>query len=300
MSTKKKSRNKRVHKKLQKLFEDGELYEAEQLLKTFHKRLNVQKNFEQSISLLTEGAKQLFEHDRGAAGMSICMDLLDTWKLSSEKPSEKEIGVVQMLFALIPRNCPPDLTTNYFKAVCKWVEESETKSDRMEESGKAKKDKMLYTLNKMIAEKYSRTGKFALASKYFLRAGGCTKEHSTLIRAWSAKSSTLEKDLFVARAVLQYACLGKLQEARAMLGEFDASAPKEGASPAANFISFFFESCSRRQEELFFKVVQVYSPLLEQEPDFNDWVRICGQRYFDHPGPKKAGGLMGMLGNLMQ
>jgi len=296
MSTKK--RNKRVHKKLEKLFEGGELYEAEQLLKTFHKRLNVQKNFEQSISLLITGAKRLFEHERGAAGLSICTDLLDTWKLSCDQPSEKEIDVVATLFSLIPKNTPPDLPTNYFKAVCKWVEESEQKSDRIEDSPNAMKAKMLHKLNKVAAEKYSKEGKFAQASKYFLRAGGCTKEHSKLLRAWSAPSSTLEKDLFVARAVLQYVCLGRLQEAQGMLREFEF-APREGASPVANFIAMFFESCARRQEEFYFKVIDIYRPILSQEPDFNDWVRICGQRYFDHPAPKQAGGLMGMLGNLM-
>lgn len=298
MSTKKKSRNKRVHKKLEQCFQDGDLYEAEQLLKSFHKRLNGQKKFEQSISLLIEGAKRLFEHDRGAAGMSICMDLLDTWKLSCEQPSESEIEVVSTLFALIPKNTPPDLAKNYFKAVCKWVEDTDQKSENIEESAKSKKDNMLFSLNKMAAEKYSKSGNFAEASTYYLRAGGCTKQHSKLLRAWSAPSPRLEKDLFVARAVLQYICLGRLKEAQGLLQEFDF-VPKEGSTPVANFVAIFFESCAKRQEELYFKVASVYQSLLEQEPDFNDWVRLCGQRYFNHPAPKQAGGLMGMLGNMM-
>ena len=82
--------------------------------------------------------------------------------------------------------------------------------------------------------------KHATAHGHYLRAA-LPAEHALLLVEWSGKGFQGERDLYAARAVLQYLCLENLADANAVLKlykEAFAGSDAELDSPLMNFLSF--------------------------------------------------------------
>jgi len=277
---------KRTLKKIKLLYEEGDYYQAEQLLKTFHKRLNSQNKFEQSSKLLIEGATILFQHGKGAAGSSVCVDLLDTWKVEGKTPDAENIKIMCSLFEQFPEN-GFESQQRLLRAILNWIKDSEKDCDAPE---------LNTMMNTCAAKVYLKKGNYSESSKYHLRAGGLTQSHANLIQKWSASSSALEKDFFIVRVILQYLCLRNPKDACAFMKHFPHLNDKN-ATPCANFLRFFLTAVlMKKSVALYQHVIKNYDPLIKADSDFANWIQFIGQIYLDLPAPQKAGGL---LGNLM-
>lgn len=284
------SRAKRTRtlKKLEKLFKANEFYEAEQMLKTFHKRLNAQKKYDQSAELLTQGAKKLFSAGKGQAACSVCSDLIDTWKEGNVAPTQEHVDTIIELFNLITPDTPKGIKCKVFKNSQKWIEASEVSN----------KDALVRDLNACAARNYADRSEFAESSKFHLRCGGLTDSHCDLIRAWSVNSGQIEKDYFVARIILQYLCMGNVRDAFKVMENFEWQ-QMGGGSPVANFIVFFLFAVGKKYEETYHKLIEIYQPVIKQDSDFEGWLQIIGQIHFNIQPPQKNNGLLGNLMNMM-
>jgi len=274
-------RSKRTIKKLRALFEKGDFYEAEQLLKTFHKRLNAKKEYADSRKLLIEGANLLFDNNKGQAGVSVCDDLLDTLKLEGIIPCEETVNILIELFLKIPDNVPLAIVNKFLKSFIDWLKDSESS------------DEIMKSVNGTSADFFKDRNEFTVSSKYYLRHGDRVSEHAALIRRWSSASTPEERDYFICRVLLQYLCLGNQRCALRFLREFNCTIGLE-SSPMINFICMFLRSVNQRMETVFDTVQVVYRPVIEADSDFASWIAIIGQMYFART-PKQASGLLGQL-----
>jgi len=289
LPTEKRKRNseksfKRNLKKLKLLYDEGDFYQAEQLLKTFHKRLNSQKKFDLSRKLLIEGATTLFQHGKGAAGGSVCLDLLETWKIEGA-PDHGKVKITCSLLEQFPEN-GTEKQQELLRKVLSWVKDSEKDCDV---------PALTKMLNTCAAKVYLKQANFSESSKYHLRAGGLVESHANLIRKWSSDSSPLEKDFFIVRVMLQYLCLQNPRDSIMFMQQFP-HLENTNATPCGHFLRFFLTAVQKKSVPLYQRVIEVYDPLIKADKDFASWIQFIGQIYLGLPAPQKAGGL---LGNLM-
>ena len=91
---------------------------------------------------------------------------------------------------------------------------------------------------------------------------------------WSKLGYASERDLFIARAALQFLSFGNLRDANAVQGAFKARLQQDGEtppdSPLMNFVGFLLRACERDAAPLF----QVLRQKLQIRPLGCRWVTV--------------------------
>jgi len=115
---------------------------------------------------------------------------------------------------------------------------------------------------------------------------------------WASTAGyTSERDLFIARAVLQYLCLSNIKDANIVFKIFNESMCLD--SPLINFLSFLLKTLEREAYPLFKKLRESYAISLARDDTFDKYLDLIGKIYFGVEPPKQ-GGMAGMLGSLLK
>jgi hypothetical protein len=273
-----------VLKKLEKRIEDGDYYEALQMYKTLHDRHVSNSNYEEAEKLVVSGSLTLLKMKQLSAATELALVLMELFK-TSKKPVDEESRATVMRISNGYTPGPEQLS--FLKAALKW---SVTAGSR------ARGDPELRML---LAHAAKECGDFAGASQQYLFADE-PEEFAALLWEWSGKGYASERDLFVARAVLQLLSLENLRDANLVFEGFKARAEKKGVkldTPLMNFIRFLLVTCERDAPPLFQMLRQRYAPSLAREESFQTYLQLIGQKFFNIQPPPNMGS---MLSNMMK
>lgn len=144
-------------------------------------------------------------------------------------------------------------------------------------------------------------------------------EISTFAWQWSRLGYAGERDLFLARPVLQLLCLGNLRDANGVVTAFgareqttlsgDSAAPAKSAvaslpalpatleTPLTRFVRFLLLTLERDARPLFTALADKYGPALARDPALPGYVQTIGARYYNIQPPQS--GLAAMANSLM-
>lgn len=235
--------------------------------------------------MLHEGTLKLLSHNQANAALELALKILQCWEKSEEKLSPEILDIIGTIF----RNFAVD-AVDQKKEFLKAAIIYSSKADGGNPNGDIQ-------LNADMAAFLSSIQAHGDAQRYWLRAGQFA-EHASQILAWSRSGNRGERDLFAARAILQYLCLKNLKGANETLANLEQLV-KDGSleTPLMNFIRFLLKTCERDAAPLFQVLRRKYSPSLDRDPSFSGYLDKIGEIYFGLQPPRgMLDDILGMFG----
>ncbi|GAB5356296.1 hypothetical protein AAMO2058_000278600 [Amorphochlora amoebiformis] len=291
--------------KIKNAIEGENYYLAEQLIISQFNR-SKSKDLEGSLETLVEGASDLLKAKQGNEGGSLAKAYIQELVDNKILPDTKKIVRIQSLFA--------KFTKEHEKPRLEFMKEAIQWTSKLGECPHG--DARLHT---DLARYYHGKNSYGLAHRHYVR-GRRPTDHARLVLEWAKKGYPSERDLFIARAVLEYLCVENLKNANeffaAVTKTIDAETPKESEkktssgittdqdrpsvdtgytirTPLLNFLSFLLKTVERDALPLFDMLCAKYRPSLLRDSKFKTYLQRIAQIYFGRQAPK------GMLEELM-
>lgn len=155
----------------------------------------------------------------------------------------------------------------------------------------------------LVAKAYEKAADYVSASKHYLHAEKPV-DFSNMLIDWANLGMNSERDLFLARAVLQLLCVENLRDANIVYTTFLENTRLTGKAfdtPLVHFLRFLLLTVERDALPLFQMLQQRYAPSLQRDDSFMHYMVVIGEKYFGlKPRQTGIGALMGMLGGGLQ
>jgi hypothetical protein len=155
-------------------------------------------------------------------------------------------------------------------------------------------------LHLLRAKSLMRSGQLSAAASNYLHTGQ-PKEFATFLFSWTCMGYSSERDLFLARAVLQLLALENLRDANVLYESFLGLLALKGQplkpTPLANFVRMLLKTVERDAYPLFQVLVQKYTPSLNRDASFQQLLDRIQEVYFGVRVQKR--GMQAMLDNML-
>eukprot|EP01116_Phalansterium_solitarium_P000216 TRINITY_DN10125_c0_g1_i1.p2 TRINITY_DN10125_c0_g1~~TRINITY_DN10125_c0_g1_i1.p2 ORF type:complete len:322 (+),score=129.93 TRINITY_DN10125_c0_g1_i1:52-1017(+) len=290
--------------KLERSVAEGKYYEAQQMYKTLYYRYVGQKKADDACQLLLSGVRTMLSQRQVNEALELSKLLLDLLQSAPVKrlTIADPLGALEAMFGSwlaaseAPADTVPEALLTGFESVSKAAIKWATEQFGIAAVGQ---------LHAIAAEFYWRVGNYSRAQRHFVRYGGGGARLAGVLADWilSGDVPADERELLITRAVLQYLSVGNLKDANALFAKFVVdSAQPVSAGPLVNFTRFLLLTLERDALPLFLTLRQRYKPALDRDPSFSKYLDQVANVFFNVPIPQPApaGGLGGMMGELMR
>lgn len=275
--------------KIDEAFNSGDYYEALQLYRTVARRLSIKKQYDELITVLSEGVERLLKCGEGNAGGDLAGVLLET---SRKAPNVRSAAECSEMFLRLFRVFPNDASCvlakrNFMDEAIKYVESLERDNDYMSAKMHTAFAEWLWGLKDHRA-----------ASMHFID-GDDVELFSRRLREWADEGFKEEHDLFYARPILNFAACGNLRDANALLAvlQQEHRRKKLTETPLMRFLEYLLLTLERKAPRVFVQLKRKYEPSLQRDPELLELTNLIGRRYYDIAPPQQPG--MGLFSNLM-
>ena len=287
--------NVQAQSNLEAKLAEGDFYEALQIYKTLYARHVAHKEHDQAMQLVIQGSRTLLGHAQLNAATELALMLIDLF--TAQQPprnvDDETRTMLRNVAAAYPPGAHAELTT-FLKAALRWS----TRAPGGRQTGDP-------AVHEMLARAYRSAAcaacpaAYGQAADHYARAEA-PEELAGMLVEWSKLGYASERDLFIARAALQFLSFGNLRDANAVQGAFKARLQQEGETPPdtplMNFVSFLLRACERDAAPLFQVLRQRYSRSLARDPEFDRYLTAVGQHFF---GMRPAPNMMNMLSSML-
>ena len=271
--------------------EQGDLYQALQLFKTQHARAKKKGDIAQAIELAYRGANLMLEKNEVNAGSELARDFIELLKSQSEVNYDKvlqEVITIDSNFAKLEGDEALRERKRFLKAAIDFTAERGPWT-----SG----DSELHRLASLAALKEQD---IMLATKHMLHAHRPDELAAMLVK-WAKLGPESERDLYLARAVLQLLCLENLRDANAVNKAFRAEFP-DLDTPLLRFIGYLLRTLERDAYPLFQVLRSKYAPSIArgttQTSSFDAYLDKIASVFYGVAAPKS--GMASMMESLMK
>lgn len=285
----------RVLQKLNKSIEDGEYYEAHQLIRTLYFRYISQKSYDEAIEIVHNGACLFLKHRQEGSGNDLALLMLECFRTAKVPVGDDTLGKIKSLFELFE---PGSLDRHEFvKEAIKWTSEA----DPSLKYGHPE-------LHLLCAHIFWKEKNFSDSQYHFLFTSDGQQCATMLVESATTLGYPGESDLFVTQAVLQFLCLQNLLTANIVFFKYTAQHPDFSGigppyqKPLLNFVWFLLLVIERKGTLSQFTVLcEKYQLSIERDPVYKEYLDRIGQLFFGlPPKPSNKGMMEGILGDLMQ
>lgn len=272
----------KVRLQVDALLGEGKLYEAQQLYQSLYYRYSGRKKFAIALALLQEGTMKLLSHEKFTAAGELALLMVDCLEKEAVGPDAERIDKIMQIvegFRQANDRASDDSASDdtskmgekFLRAAIKW---SQHDADPQGSS----------TLHLALGRLLLSQGSYAKAQRHYLRADTIS-EHVTMVLQWSEHGYASERDMFLARCVLEYLCLEDMRHANLFLTSFkERSEAME--TPLVHFIEFLLKTCERSAAPLFQLLRQKYEVSINRDAVFTKYLDRIGEIYFDIRAPK--------------
>ncbi|CAI8050602.1 Golgi to ER traffic protein 4 homolog [Geodia barretti] len=316
-------RSGRVEEKLKQKIRDKEYYEAHQTYRVLFQRYKAQGKENEALELVYNGALLLLQHGQLSSGSDLGMLLVQHLKDKKTPVRDELLEKIGILFgsytgrtaltessglpetessgAMDSTNCAEpaapgvlqvipevDGREAFLRAALKW---SNMVAD--EEQWKYGHPK----LHKMAASTYWRERQYVKAREHFLYAEQPQEFGNMLVELAMTFGYSGEADLFIAQAVLQMLVLKDRKGGLAVFNTYTRKHPKFKTDnppylhhPTLNFVWFLLCACKDRSREVFQCLRNNYSPTINRDPSFNEYLDKIGEAWFAPPNQARPAG----------
>lgn len=284
--------------RLSESIDSGDLYQALQLFKTQHARAKKRGDLQQATELAFRGANLMLEKAQVNAGSELARDFIEL--LTSSSISNYEENVKELL----------QLDAKFAK------EENMTQEEGVRERKRFLKLALEYTaargswkqgepdLHLNAARLALKEKNLPEATKHYLHANR-VDEFSDVLVAWASNGPESERDLYLARGVLQLLCFENLRDANALNTKFRKDCVGLETTPLLRFISYLLRTLERDAYPLFQMLRQKYASSIAraQQPNgggsqFDMYLDKIALVFYNVQPPKS--GMANMMESLMK
>jgi len=251
------------------------------MYKTLYYRYTAKKRYKLLESLLLKGATLMLQHQQGNAGTELALLLLEHYKTISALVKEETIGPLLEIFSHYTSTFSTQQRV-FIKNAINWS------------SNKENNDQGAPALHDAFATFYDSDSQYGLAQAHFLR-GNLPLPYAKMLVRWSVLGYDDERDLFIARAVLQYLCLSKLGYAKIIFIEFQKEIKLD--TPLSHFLEYLLEVVEQKSVNGFKQLRENYLVSINRDDTFQQYLEMIGTTYFGIAPPQSSGG--GFM-NIMQ
>jgi len=275
-----------VLQKLEKSIEEGDTYSALQMFKTLYFRYSREKKWEDLKQLLVRGAKMFLQKADINSGSDLGNLLLEVFTKTAAPVDNKHVGMILDIFALYKADNHPS-KRQFARGAIKWS------------TNKYNNDQGDIRLHTAFARSYRQAKEWSIAQKHYIRSS-VAEEYAEMILEWvQADNAVKELDVYVARAVLLYLCLGHVQQGNKFFDAIKVKKPNLD-SPLVNFVDLLLQAVEAEGTLPTFELLRSkYAPSIDRDPNFKSYLEHIAFVFY---GVQKqgAGGLGGMLNDLMK
>ena len=277
--------------RLSSSIDNGDLYQALQLFKTQHARAKKKGDLFQATELAFRGAKLMLEKSEVNAGSDLARDFLDLLKLQHDLEYEKvlqDIIVLDLAFSALEGDEASRERKRYLKIAIEFTSE------------RGPWDHGDPELHRLAGRANLKEGDILATSKHMIHAHR-PDEFNTILIKWANSGPESERDLYLARAVLQLLCFENLRDANALNKLFRAEFPNLD-TPLMRFIGFLLRTLERDAYPLFQTLRQKYATSIARgnapNSSFDAYLDKIAQVFYGVAPPKS--GMANMMESLMK
>jgi hypothetical protein len=236
--------------RLSQSIDSGDLYQALQLFKTQHARAKKRGDIHQAIELAYRGANLMLEKKEVNAGSELARDFVDLVK----NLPEEQLEYPKILSEIVI------IDSNFAK--CDGEEASRERKRFLKQAIEFTSDKGDWTygepeLHRLAALAALKDQDIMQASKHMLHSHK-PEEFAILLAKWAKRGPDSERDLHVARAVLQLLCFENLRDGNALFKAYKAEFP-DLDTPLMRFIGYLLRTLERDAYPLFQTLREKYN-----------------------------------------
>ena len=298
--------------KLETALASGDYYGALQLYRTLVKRQLDAGAFTAAASLVASGVGALARHARAPEGADLIDMLVKTLAASGEAATPERVAALEACAAAFPLGDAKAAAAAVpaIASAVRWVSQAPLRAGGAPAGEESAADaearrKRAAPLHAAAAAAAAAAGGefYADAARHYLEADA-PAAFGAFLYGWARGAGGArggyagEGDLFLARAVLQLLCLGRLGDANATRDAFAAAvaagAGESGAdwvaatldSPLAHWTQFALLTAERDAGPLWALLAEKYKPALARDPTFAPLLATAAHRLFGTEPPK--------------
>ena len=283
-----------AHKAVERLkesIESGDLYQALQLFKTQHARAKKKGDLNQAIELAFRGANVMLEKNEVNAGSELARDFVDLLKTQPDLNYDKtlqELLTIDGHFSKLEGEEATRERKRFLKAAIDLsVERGPWPSGDPE-------------LHRIIALTALKEQDVLLCIKHMLHSHR-PDEISSITAKWAKSGPEGERDLHIARTVLQLLCLENLRDANAVFKALKAEFP-DLDTPLMRFLGYLLRTLERDAYPLFLTLRQKYASSIARantpQASFEAYLDKIAQVFYGVAPPKS--GMQSMMETMLK
>ncbi|XP_068760718.1 Golgi to ER traffic protein 4 homolog [Montipora capricornis] len=286
---------RRLLQKLEKSIEDGEFYEAHQLIRTLYFRYMAQGCYKDAIDTVHNGACLFLKHKQEGSANDLAMLMLECFHQAQIPVADDVVNKIRNVFELYE----PGSVDRYgfMTAALKWTSDTDPSLKYGHPN-----------LHLTCAHRFWKEKNFGDSQYHFLFTSDGHQCAAMLVESATTRGFPGEADLFIAQAVLQFLCLQNFMTANTVFSKYTAQHPDFSGlgppyqKPLLNFVWFLLLAIERKGSLSQFTVLcEKYQPSIERDPVYKEYLDKIGQVFFGlPPKPSNRGMMEGILGDLMQ
>ncbi|CAH3020445.1 unnamed protein product [Porites evermanni] len=285
----------RILQKLNKTIEDGEYYEAHQLIRTLYFRYISQKSYEDAIEIVHNGACLFLKHKQEGSGNDLALLMIECFRTAHIPVGDSALEKIRSIFELYESGSLNRY--EFIREAIKWTSDT----DPSLKYGHPE-------LHLLCAHRFWKEKNFSDSQYHFLFTSDGQQCAAMLVENATSRGFPGEADLFVTQAVLQFLCLQNIITANVVFFKYTAQHPDFSGlgppyqKPLLNFVWFLLLVIERKGSLSQFTVLcEKYQPSIERDPVYKEYLDKIGQLFFGvPPKPSNKGMMGGILGDLMQ
>lgn len=231
---------------------DGDFYDAQQMVKSVHRRLCSKGNFHDATRLCVETAQRLCRSEQYDLAIDLGKDLVAMFRDEDLPISDENIGCVESVLEGVPPYAASAPKFSLLKGALAW-----TKSSSSTPMGSPQ-------LHRVAAKAYWLEKEYGNSQAHLVYCadgpGLCS-----LVKEWREQGLPAEHDLFALRALLILLVLNDLITARSFWNsfEYNMESPPE---PVVQCGTFLLAACECHRLDMFRDVRSKYTLVIRRDP----------------------------------
>jgi len=267
----KKKGNEKMTNSIETAFNQRNFYEAQQLCKTLYFRHFNQQRYKDAEDLLEKSAVRMMLNGQCNESTELALLLLNLFSVTSKPVSRESLDTIMRLSSMYNSDSNEAIIgrENFLKSALKWCSSSAVENKEG-----------ISLIHDLLAESYYKQKEFGKAQIHFLR-GNKPELFAEMLVKWSLSVLHSERDLLIARAVLQYLCLANIKDANIVFNLFFKNYLELPQSSLINFLRFLLLTVERNAYPLFQMLRQKYKPSLDRDPSFHQYLDHIAKVFFN-------------------
>eukprot|EP01133_Synstelium_polycarpum_P007757 gene7757-9096_t len=217
-------------------FANGNYYDILQTYKALYFRNASAKKYKETVDLLISGATNFQKYEQWNCSAELSALLVETYKNFKTTYSDETKDTILNIFKGFKTMVPAAIS--FMRDALKWSEEY---------SAGEKGSPDFHTA---LANALAETGDYIDAQKHYIFGNG-PLFFSKMLHQWSDDAPITESDLYLARGVLGYLCVKKLDQAKVLFDDFTKDLEQSSFTPLLNYIRFLLMTLERDALPLF-------------------------------------------------